>query len=261
MERLQEGRGALGGEFWNKRARRFSKGPMGSADRDPMLSRLRKAMGSTGTWTFLDVGSGPGRFALGVAPRASRVVAVDPSTKMLAILRRSAREAGLTNVKTKTGLWQDVDVAPRSADVVLCSHVLPLIADVVPFIDKLQAAARHQVFLYVGAYASDAIFDPFWRHFHGAPRRPGASWVDALAVLREMGIDPNVEVVELEARTRFDTLAEAVETYRDQLVLPGTPEVQHELTRLLDPWFQRRKDGLYAPFRTQPAAILSWIVQ
>src|SRR5947207_2108337 len=170
MERLQEGRGALGGEFWDKRARRFSKGPMASAEGDPMLVRLRRAVGRSGTATFLDVGSGPGRFTLGVAPRVRESVAVDPSAKMLALLRRGAREAGLKNIRTVKGMWQDVDMAPRSADVVLCSHVITLVADVVPFIDKLQATARRQVFLYVGAFAVDAIFDPFWRYFHGAPR-------------------------------------------------------------------------------------------
>ncbi len=260
MERLQEGRGALGGQFWDKRARRFGTGPVASAEGDPMLARLRKAVGRGGTATFLDVGSGPGRFTVGVAPRVREAIAVDPSTKMLALLRTRARGAGIANIRTVKGLWQDVDVAPGSADVVLCSHVITLIADVVPFIDKLQETARRQVFLYVGAYAVDAIFDPFWRHFHGAPRRPGASWVDALGVLREMGIEPDVRVVELRAGNRHDSLADAVESYRDQLVLPKRPEVRRELTRLLDPWFQRRNGGLYAPLRTQPSAIISWRV-
>lgn len=260
MERLQEGRGVVDGKFWDKRAPRFSKGPMASAEGDPMLARLRRAVGRSGTATFLDVGSGPGRFTLGVAPRVREAVAVDPSAKMLELLRRRARQEGLTNIRTVKGMWQDVDVAPRSADVVLCSHVITLIADVVPFVEKLQAAARGRVFLYVGAFAVDAVFDPFWRHFHGAPRRPGASWVDALAVLEEMGIEPEAEVVELRAATRHDSLADAVESYRDQLVLPKTPDVQRELTRLLDPWFQRRGGGLYAPLRTQPSAILSWSV-
>jgi len=258
MERLQAGRGTLGGEFWDKRARRFSKGTMATADGDPMLARLRRALGRPGSSTFLDVGSGPGRFTLGAAPQARRVTAVDPSKKMLEILRRRAREAGLTNIKTITGRWQDVDVRPRSADVALCSHVITLVADVVPFIGKLHQAARRRVFLYVGGYATDGLFDPFWRHFHGGPRRPGASWLDAVEVVREMGIEPDVKVVELRARARHESLAEAVEVYRDQMVLPATPEVRAELTRLLDPWFQRRGGGLYAPFGSQPAAIITW---
>ena len=276
MERLQEGRGILGGQFWDKRARRFSRGPMASADSDPMASRLRRAVGGGGgraagggaggraggagsrgpTRTVLDVGSGPGRFSLLIAPRAKAVTAVDPSRKMLEILRKRAREQGIGNIRTVLGKWQEVEVEP--ADVVLCSHVVTLVADAAPFLTKLHAAAREKVLLYVGAYSIDAVLDPFWRHFHDKPRKPGPTYVDALRLVEELGFEPSVEVVEVKARSRHDSLADAVETYRDTLVLPKTAEVRKELTRLLDPWLQRRDGGLYAPFRTQPAAIISW---
>lgn len=257
MERLRAGAGTLGGQFWDKRVRRFAKGPMASADGDPMLSRLRRAVGRRpGVATVLDVGSGPGRFALAIAPRAERVTAVDPSKRMLQLLRKRAKESGIANVRTVLGNWQDVSVLP--ADVVLCAHVLPLVADIVPFLQKLDAAARRRVLLYVGAFASDGLLDPFWRRFHGHPRRPGAGYVDLLAVLEETGIEPHVEVVEVAARSRYESLDDAVEHYQDTLVLPKTPETRAELARLLDPWLQRRAGGLYAPFRTQPAAILSW---
>jgi SAM-dependent methyltransferase len=260
MERLQAGRGAIGPRYWNRRARTFATGPMSSAEGDPMLPRLRKAVGAARRGrtpgTVLDVGSGPGRFSLAIAPRAGRVVAVDPSSKMLAILRRRAREAGITNVRTVVGAWPDVDVEP--ADVVLCSHVLPLIADVVPFVCKLDRAARHTVLLYIGAFGADAILDPFWRRFHDTPRRPGATWLDAVAVIEELGIRPEVEVVELEGRARYETIDEAVAAYGDALVLPKTPATRKELRRLLEPWLQPRNGALYPPFRTHPAAIVTW---
>ncbi len=257
MERLEAGRGDVGGAHWDKRAKRTAREPMATADGDPMLARLRRAVGRSGTATVLDVGSGPGRFALAVAPEVRQVTAVDPSKKMMSLLRKRAKEAGIANVRTVTGLWQDVEVEP--ADVVLCCHVLPLIPDVVPFVRKLDAAARRRVLLYVGAYAADAVVDPFWRRFHGSPRKPGASYVDAWAVLEEEGFDVSVEVVEMRTWSRHETLADAVEVYRDQLVLPRTREVDVELTRLLGPWLQRRGGYLRAPFRTQPAAILSWV--
>ena len=258
MERLQEGRGVLGGQYWDKRARRFSMGPMASAETDPMTSRLRRAVGGarTPTRSVLDVGSGPGRFSLIIAPRATRVTAVDPSKRMLQILRQRARDKEITNIRTVTGMWQDVEVEP--ADVVLCSHVVTLVADAAPFLAKLHGAARQNVLLYVGAYSVDAVLDPFWRHFHDVPRKPGPSYVDAVKVIEELGIRPAVEVVEVRARSRHESLADAVETYRDTLVLPKTAAVRKELTRLLDPWLQRRGGGLYAPFRTQPAAIITW---
>lgn len=255
MERLQ-GRRPDGGAFWNERARRFAKGPLGTAEGDPMLARLRRAVGRSGRATVLDVGSGPGRFSVAIADRVADVVAVDPSTKMLRVLRRRAREAGLANIRTVAGRWLEVETEP--ADVVLCAHVLTLVPDAVPFVRKLDAMARRRVLLYVGAFATDAVLDPFWRYFHDTPRRPGATWVDAMRLLEEMRISPQVEVVEVRTRSRWETLAEAVDAYRETLVLPKTREVDRDLRRLLEPWLQRRNGTLSAPFRTQPAAILSW---
>jgi len=91
------------------------------------------------------------------------------------------------------------------------------------FLVKLDAAARQHVFLYLGAYCADAVLDPLWRHFHGAPRAPGPSYLDALAVLRELGIAPEVKVVELPNRRRYATVGEAVERYRDALLLADYP--------------------------------------
>lgn len=255
MERLQGSR-LDRGQFWNQRASRFAKGSLATADGDPLLPRLRRAVGRSGSATVLDVGSGPGRFSLAIAGRTERVVAVDPSTKMLAILRRRAREAGVRNIRTVTATWQEAKVEP--ADVVLCAYVLPLIPDAEPFLRKLDAMARKRVLLYLGAFATDAALDPFWRYFHDTPRRSGATYVDAIRLLEEMGIEPEVEVVEVRTRSRHESLDEAVESYRDNLVLPKTREVDRELRRLLEPWLQRRNGALSAPFRTQPAAILSW---
>lgn len=251
-------RGTLGGAYWDERAKKFAQGPMARAEGDPMLARLRKAVGRSGDATVLDVGAGPGRFTIAIAPSAKRVIAVDPSAKMLQILRRRAKEAGLRNIRTVTGTWQEAAEGVAPADVVLCSHVLPLVADVVPFIRALDAHARRRVLLYIGAFAADAVHDPFWRHFHGTSRKPGATYVDAVAVLEEMGIRPAVEVVELATRSAYDTLDDAVDTYVDQWVLPDTKEVRADVARLVEPWLQRRKGKLVPPFRTQPAAIVSW---
>jgi hypothetical protein len=175
---------------------------------------------------------------------------------MLQVLRRRAREANVTNVQTIVGRWEEVDLA--AADVVLCAHVLPLIAEAGPFLRKLDAAARHRVIVYMGAFAADAIADPFWRYFHGSPRRTAPSYLDAMAVMEEVGIRPEVEVVEIATRARYATIEEAVDSYRDSLALPNTAAVRRDLARLLEPWLQRRNGVLRPPLRTQPAAIVSW---
>ena len=255
MERLQPGRGALGAAFWDSRAKRFaSRMTLATATTDPLYRRLRRATGRRST--LLDVGAGPGRFTLALAPYVAGVTAVDPSGAMLDICRTQARRLGVDNVTCVHGRWEDVDVAP--ADVAFSSYVLPLIADAPRFLGKLDASARQRAFLYLGAFSADAVMDPLWRHFHGRPRKPGATYLDAMDVLRELGLRPEVEVVEVTSRARFATVAEAARDYREQLCLPDTPEVRKELRGLLATWLVPRDGGLGPPLKTTPAAIISW---
>jgi len=255
MERLQPGRGALGAAFWDSRAKRFaSRMTLSSATTDPLYRRLRRATGRRST--VLDVGAGPGRFTLALAPHVAAVTAVDPSGAMLDICRRQARRLGLANVDLVHSRWEDATVAP--ADVAFSSYVLPLIADAPRFLRKLDAASTERALLYLGAFSLDAVMDPLWRHFHGRPRKPGPTYLDAVDVLRELGLAPEVEVVEVASRARFATAAEAAKDYRDQLCLPDTPAVRRELRDLLASWLVPREGGLGPPLKTTPAAIVSW---
>ena len=255
LERLDPGRGATGAAYWDSRARRFAArmSPEAAAT-DPFLRRVRRSVGRRST--VLDVGSGPGRFALNLAPHVAEVVAVDPSAAMLRLLRRQARSRGLDNVRCVEGRWESVEVPP--ADVAFSSYVLPLVEDAPRFLAKLTGAARRRAFVYLGAFSADALFDPLWRHFHGAPRKPGPTYLDAVAVLREMGLEPAVEVVEVPSHTTFATVAEAVKEYRDHLVVPDTAPARRELQGLLESWLVRRDGALRPPWRALPAAVISW---
>ncbi|MDP9418968.1 MAG: class I SAM-dependent methyltransferase [Actinomycetota bacterium] len=244
----------VGAAFWDPRARRFARRTAGTAEGDPLLARVRGVAGFD--TDVLDVGCGPGRFALALAPGVARVVGVDPSPVMLTLLRRQARRQGLGNVTTMTGRWQDVEIGPF--DVGLCSYVLPLIEDARTFLAKLDAACRDHAFVYLSAMSTDAVFDPFWRHFHGAARNPGPTYLDAVAVLAELGIRADVEVVELPLRTRFTTVAAAARDYRENLLLPDIPEVRKELRALLSTWLVTSDGSLRPPLQTTPAAILHW---
>ncbi len=256
MERLQPGRGAIGPAFWDSRAKRFAvRMGVATATGDPFYRRLRRATGRRST--VLDVGSGPGRFTLTLAPHVADVTAVDPSSGMLALCAKQARSLGLANVTCVQGRWEDAEVAP--ADVAFSSYVVTLVADAATFLSKLDASATERAMLYLGAYTADAIMDPLWRHFHGTSRKPGPTYLDAIDVLRELGVKPDVEVVEVPARTRFKSVADATKDYRDQLCLPDTPEVRKDLRHLLDHWLIPRDGGLGVPLKTVPAAIISWM--
>lgn len=257
IERLSGEHDRTGTRYWERRAKRFAARLEGTAEGDPLTARLRRACGAR--TTVLDIGSGPGRFALVIAPRVAEVVALDPSKAMLAILRREARQRGLDNLRTVEGRWPDEADEVEPVDVAFSSYVLPIVDDAPAFLRAMDAVARRHAFLYLGAFTADAVVDPLWRHFHGTPRRPGPTWLDAVAVLREMGITPDVDVVEVPSRTRFATFAEAVRDYRDLLVLPDTPDIRRELAGLLRSWLVTTSGGaLRPPIATLPAAVIRW---
>jgi SAM-dependent methyltransferase len=254
-ERLSAGPGFSTPQAWDARASRWGAGDSAwDTTRDPLIRRLRALTGPAST--VIDAGAGAGRFALTLARHVRRVVAVDHSDGMLEVLRRRAADRGIANVDTVHARWEDADVPP--ADVVFSSFVMTLVRDPTPFVDRLEAAARDRVLLYLGAYSGDAVLDPLWRHFHGEPRAPGPSYLDALAVLRERGIEPRVKVVEIPNPRRFATPADAVENYREGLLLADTAEIREELERLLGAWLLGRRGALRSPLRTVPAAILEW---
>ncbi len=255
VDRLSPGRGSLSGSFWDRRADRYAASVTTAAiEARPFLRRLRRETPANGS--AIDAGAGTGSFALALAASVRHVTAVDPSDGMLAVLRRHADERGVTNVTTIKGTWEEAVVEP--ADVAFSSFVLTLVPDAPAFVRKLEAMARHRVLLYLGAFAGDAALDPLWRHFHGAPRAPGASYMDALAVLRELDIAAEVRVVETVDRRRFATVDDAVQHYREWLLLPETPEVAEELAGLLTTWLLGRRGAFRSPVRSSPAAIIAW---
>lgn len=264
MDELCPGRGAVGGAYWNERgrARRFSTALDATATKDPLFARLRQATGRRST--VVDVGAGTGRFSLALAPRVDEVVAVDASRAMLGILRRTARQKAITNVRAIESRWEDVPLAADAAgavppaDVVFCSFVLPLIAEAEAFLAKMDAACTGRAFVAMNASSADAPTEHLWRHFHGQRRRPAPTYLDLAAIVAGLGMRPEIEVTEVTTRVRFDTLAAAVRAYRDTLVLPDTPEVKAELRHLLSSWLVEDAGALRPPFRTMPTAIVSW---
>lgn len=253
MERLRPGGGPDDPGFWDTKASRFARRYADAGRTDPLVAWLRDRLDPADT--LVDVGAGVGRFSLTLAPLVGEVVAVDPSQAMLDILAREAEQAGLGNVRCSPGRWPEVEVA---GDVVLCSYVLPVITHVAPFCRALDRAAARLAVVYVSAASAEVLHEPFWRHFHGQRRAPMPSYLDAVDVLVEAGFDPAVTVVEAPTIGRFSDLDEAVADFRDNLLLADTPEIRERLAALLDPWLVSEPEGLRAPVRTMPGAILSW---
>lgn len=84
----------------------------------PTFWRLLQAEPLAGR-TVLDVGTGRGRLALALAPRAGRVIGLDVDRDALAEARQEARRRGLGNVEFVEADAETVEYAPFAPDAIV----------------------------------------------------------------------------------------------------------------------------------------------
>lgn len=196
----------------------------------PSRRRAVEALPAGGA--VLDVGAGAGAAGLALVPPAGRLTAVDASEEMLASLGADAGRRGIP-ATTVPGRWPDVAGTVEVADVVVCHHVLYNVADAVPFLEALTQHARRRVVVEMTARHPLHGLNALWLHFHGRPRPEGPCVEDAVTVLQEMGIRPEVEQFSRAPRWRPGDRPLQVAFVRRRLCLPASADP--EIDRLLDP--------------------------
>lgn len=184
--------------YWDRRAASFARSTHARADE--FLRVLEPYLGPRKT--LIDVGAGTGRHATRLADRLEWVTAVEPSEGMRSHI------ALRDNMTVIASSWEEAEVAP--ADLVICSHVLYGVADVVPFIAKLNSSARERVFVtmretdlpHPGAELRKRLIG------HAGPRLPRFS--ELFMLLLQMGIAPDVCYLRYEIATRYSGMEEAL---------------------------------------------------
>jgi SAM-dependent methyltransferase len=256
MDAAYERLGKTSADFWDRRARGFYRATRESASGDPFYQRVRQRVSAQDS--ILDVGAGTGRFTLALAPFARQVLALEPNAAMLGYLREEIKERGVRNVTLTQTRWEDASADAR-ADIVICSHVLYPLLNIVPFLQKLDLASEQACYLYLRATHIDTLTAPLWKHFHGTERQLPPGYIHALDVLYELGIYAQVEVVKAPFALSYPSLQEAEEELLEQLILEDTPRTRGELRALLKAWLNEQSDQSWrSPQQDMVSAILWW---
>lgn len=158
---------------------------------DDLAARWAREVLPPSGGTVLDVGCGGGRASLPLAPLASEITGVDRDQAMLDRFAAAATRLGVAR-RTLLGDWPDVAPLAPVADVVVCQHVVYDVADIVPFVAALTDRARLAVVVELPTVHPMAAWSEAWHHFWGVERPTGPDANDLVAVLRELGLDPEL---------------------------------------------------------------------
>lgn len=180
----------------------------------------------------LDIGAGTGTLAVPLAAHGCDVVAVEPAEAMREALEIYARQQQVRPIAVVPKRWEDVEPEDLGEpfDIVFASYSL-MITDIVPALEKMQAACRGQVhlFWFLTQPYTAILNRALWPKVHGC-EFPGEPTADILwEVLYGMGIYANLAVEASCEPAYFPTTEDAARDFCRRLGCT-TPE-QEEAVR------------------------------
>ena len=225
------------GDFWKNVAPMFRADPHRTDDE--ALNAISELVGTDST--VLDVGGGAGRFAVALSLTCKSVTVVDPSESMLEQLQEATTEAGQSNVTSVHSDWETAEVEPE--DVVLCSHVVYGVADIRPFIEKLNAHARRRVVLLSFVDSPQSNVAALWEPVHGERRINLPAMPELMNVLWEMDIYPSVRMLTSARVQSFESVDAAFEELSNRLFLAHDSPAQARLEAVVEDYLESLDNG------------------
>jgi SAM-dependent methyltransferase len=191
---------------WDDRAQRFARLTQGlDPSTEPFVRALKAALRPGDS--VLDVGAGAGRYSMAIAPSVARLTAVEPSPGMRAAFEAETKDRGLSNVRLVAGSWEEADV--EAHDVAFASHVLYFVPDAVPFIEKLDRAARRACYILHRVEELATALGPAGIEIRGS-RPPEPGFIELYNLLFSMGIRAHATLVRPPFAARFATIDDAM---------------------------------------------------
>lgn len=151
---------------------------------DALLSKIASYLRPDDT--LIDVGGGAGRMSLPLALHCREVIVIDPSPAMEETFQATAKEAGIENARFLRRDW--LEAGAVEGDVALVAHVTYFLPKIVPFIVKLNAAARRRVVVNVRTVPPPNQVAELFRMARGEELMLVPGHEELRAVLSEMGI-------------------------------------------------------------------------
>lgn len=229
-----------GWEWWDQRADGFANRTGGESERQRqagIIQLLDQYHFLEPDIEVLDIGCGPGNYALQLARRVKKVVALDPSPRMLAILQQRAAEEGITNIETICLTWEEVDLEElgwKDCFGLVIAAMTPGINDG-ETLKKMVVASNRGCYYNGFASCDEPLQNELWRHLFQREMPPfPADLFYIFHLLYAWGYCPSLELKRRYSRREM-TSTEAVEWLSLAMApyLEITEQIRNEIIKVV----------------------------
>nr|WP_321351217.1 class I SAM-dependent methyltransferase [uncultured Methanoregula sp.] len=229
---------------------------VGNGHDEKTLVRLA-AMGIPAGSRVLDIGAGPGTYAIPLAKRGCNVTVVEPSPVMREMLEARIKKERVKNITIIPKRWEEVELPELTApyDAVIASFSLTMM-DMGEALQKMHTCCNGTVHLYwfltPPVWAN--VNADLWPLLHGGcfPGEPTADWL--WQILYEMGIYAALEPEPQVSVSRYATVDAAAEEFRQRLNCT-TPAHEETLRNYLQAVLRQDNGGYILGSGTRSAHI------
>ncbi|MDY6827096.1 MAG: class I SAM-dependent methyltransferase [Bacillota bacterium] len=182
--------------------------------------------------TMIDIGSGPGAFALTAAEEGLQVQAVDTNKKKLAALIREAKRRKLERITTICGNWPTVKV--NQADLAICAYSFGGSIRTRESIEAILQTALQAVYLICPfeRKQTDFLSRSLYEQAGLAPPSFKGSYSDILAIFQAMGEQVSARIISYDFGMPLPAekdLSWCARFLTDKLGLPSAKEVERHV--------------------------------
>ena len=252
-------------EIWNKFASTYGKhSSCGEQERlEKVIGLLEQKKILTPETEILDVGCGPGTYALPFAGRVKSVTALDGASEMCRVLEHKAKETELHNITVLHRMWEDVDLSKeglfQSFDLVFAS-LTPAVCNYETIVKLNQASKKYCCLIsWAGGTFSQARQD-LWKLLFKEEEdvNRGFDIIFPFNLIYSMGYYPTMHyidtgwVLEGPVEQAIESLSRSFWLYTEI-----TPEINNTITRYVLEW---AVNGIFCQKSKSRLGIITWRV-
>jgi SAM-dependent methyltransferase len=206
--------------------------------------------------SILDIGSGTGRLAVPLARVVYRVTAVDPAEGMLDRLRENAFKQDLNNITCINKKWEEVIPDEIGVhDIVVAAYSLDM-PDLKSALYKMSEAAGRAVCIFWFAGGETLSNENLWPRLFGEPYIPFPDHIYPVNILYQLGIYPDIKIVDHETVQYYSDIEDAVRSYQMNYAVDTSEAMDILREHLLSVLIQ--KDGEAYIRRPMKSAVIWW---